>query len=161
MSNLRFAAAELDAAGIRLVTEPINTIDIPDFFLTGTAQARSIIDDVGSANLGVQYDVYHMQIMEGDLARTIEANLEAIWHIQLADNPGRNEPGHGRDQTIRTCSTTWTRSAIRDGSAASTARGPKRSPVSAGPRGISDSVPARPISGRFSSLRSPRVRIFV
>ncbi len=95
VSNLRFAATALDAAGIRLVTEPINTIDIPGFFLTGTAQARSIIADVGSANLGVQYDVYHMQIMEGDLARTIEGNLEAIWHVQLADNPGRNEPGTG------------------------------------------------------------------
>ena len=95
VSNLRFAAAELQAAGVRLVTEPINTIDIPGFFLTGTDQALSIIEAVGSANLGLQYDIYHMQIMEGDLARTVESNLESIWHIQLADNPGRNEPGTG------------------------------------------------------------------
>ncbi len=95
VSNLRFAAAELEAAGVRLITEPINTLDIPGFFLTGTNQALSIIEEVGSANLGLQYDIYHMQIMEGDLARTIEANLKSIWHVQLADNPGRNEPGTG------------------------------------------------------------------
>ena len=95
VSNLRYAAAELKNAGIRLLIEPINTRDIPGFFLTGTKQARRIIDAVGSDNLFVQYDIYHMQIMEGDLARTIEANLDRIAHIQLADNPGRNEPGTG------------------------------------------------------------------
>ena len=95
VSNLRFAASELERAGIRLLVEPINTLDITGFYLTGTAQARSIIEEVGSGNLGLQYDVYHMQIMEGDLARTIEANLDAIGHVQIADNPGRNEPGTG------------------------------------------------------------------
>ena len=75
--------------------EAINTRDIPGFFLTTSKQALDIIDRVGSKNLYFQYDIYHMQIMEGDLARTIEANLGRIAHIQLADNPGRNEPGTG------------------------------------------------------------------
>ncbi len=95
VSNLRFAAAELKTAGIRLLIEPINTRDIPRFFLTNTRQALAIIDEVASDNLFLQYDIYHMQIMEGDLARTMESNLGRIAHIQLADNPGRHEPGTG------------------------------------------------------------------
>jgi len=95
VGNLVFAAARLEEAGIRLLIEPINTIDIPGFYLTRTQQARSIINEVGSSNLFLQYDIYHMQIMEGDLARTMEANLDVIRHLQLADNPGRNEPGTG------------------------------------------------------------------
>ncbi len=95
VSNLKFAVAALKAEGIKLLIEPINTRDIPGFFLTHTKQALALIDEVGSDNLYVQYDIYHMQIMEGDLARTIEANLSKIAHIQLADNPGRNEPGTG------------------------------------------------------------------
>ncbi len=95
VENLTFAAAKLEAAGIRLVIEPINTRDIPGFFLKHTAEGVALIDAVGSANLGLQYDIYHMQIMEGDLAPTIEANLAHIRHIQLADNPGRHEPGTG------------------------------------------------------------------
>ncbi len=95
VENLAFAAEKLKAAGIKLLIEPINTRDIPGFFLTNTKQALAIIEKVGSDNLYLQYDIYHMQIMEGDLARTIEANLHRIAHIQLADNPGRNEPGTG------------------------------------------------------------------
>ena len=95
VQNLKFAALELESAGIRLLIEPINTIDIPGFFLTRTYQARSIISEVASPNLLVQHDIYHMQIMEGDLARTIQQNLDVIGHMQLADNPGRNEPGTG------------------------------------------------------------------
>jgi hydroxypyruvate isomerase len=75
--------------------EPINTRDIPGFFLRTTAQALGILDEVGSPNLFLQYDVYHMQIMEGDLATTIQKNLDRIAHIQIADNPGRHEPGTG------------------------------------------------------------------
>src|SRR5688572_25359798 len=93
--NLQYAAPRLKAAGIKLLIEAINTRDIPGFFLTTTKQALDIIKAVGSDNLFVQYDIYHMQIMEGDLARTIEANLPVIPHMQLADNPGRNEPGTG------------------------------------------------------------------
>jgi hydroxypyruvate isomerase len=95
IANLAYAAGRLKAAGIRLLIEPINTFDMPGFFLNTTMQAREIIAKTGSDNIFVQYDIYHMQIMEGDLARTIEANLPAIAHIQLADNPGRHEPGTG------------------------------------------------------------------
>jgi hydroxypyruvate isomerase len=95
IDNLKFAAAKLLAANIKLLIEPINTRDIPGFFLNGTKQALAIMDEVGSPNLLLQYDIYHMQIMEGDLATTIQRNLARIAHLQLADNPGRNEPGTG------------------------------------------------------------------
>jgi hydroxypyruvate isomerase len=93
--NLQYAAPRLKASGIKLLIEAINTRDIPGFFLTHTAQALDIIKAVGSDNLFVQYDIYHMQIMEGDLAPTIEKNLKMIPHMQLADTPGRHEPGSG------------------------------------------------------------------
>jgi hydroxypyruvate isomerase len=93
--NLQYAAPRLKDAGIKLLIEAINTRDIPGFFLTCTRQALDIIRAVGSDNLFVQYDIYHMQVMEGDLAHTIETNLGLIPHMQLADNPGRNEPGTG------------------------------------------------------------------
>ncbi|QTP60211.1 hydroxypyruvate isomerase [Billgrantia antri] len=95
VENLRYAAEKLEAAGILLLAEPINTRDIPGFFLNRTEQALAIFDEVGSNNLKLQYDIYHMQIMEGDLAPTIEKHLEHIAHVQLADNPGRHEPGTG------------------------------------------------------------------
>ncbi|MDR5901946.1 hydroxypyruvate isomerase [Halomonas icarae] len=95
VENLRFAAEKLAAEGILLIAEPVNTRDIPGFFLNRTAQALALFDEVGSSNLKLQYDIYHMQIMEGDLAPTIEANLARIAHVQLADNPGRHEPGTG------------------------------------------------------------------
>jgi hydroxypyruvate isomerase len=95
VSNLRFAADKLGAAGIKVLTEPINTFDIPGFFLSGTRQALEILRDVGSTNLHLLYDIYHMQRMEGELANTIKANLPRIAHFQLADNPGRHEPGTG------------------------------------------------------------------
>jgi len=95
VANLKFAALKLKEAGVKLLIEPINTIDIPGFYLTGSKQGLEIIDEVGSDNLFLQYDIYHMQVMEGDLARTIEKNLAKIPHMQLADNPGRNEPGTG------------------------------------------------------------------
>ncbi len=93
--NLTFAADELAAEDLRLLIEPINTSDIPGFFLSGTRQACDLITATGSDNLFVQYDIYHMQRMEGELAATLQANLSAIKHIQLADNPGRGEPGTG------------------------------------------------------------------
>jgi hydroxypyruvate isomerase len=95
VDNLKFAAGALKAEGIHLLVEPINTFDIPGFFLSGTRQALEIIRETGSDNLFVQYDIYHMQRMEGELAATIKANLPKIAHIQLADNPGRFEPGTG------------------------------------------------------------------
>jgi len=95
VANLKFAADKLGAAGIRLLIEAINTFDIPGFHLSRTQHALDTIRAVGSGNLFVQYDIYHMQRMEGELANTIKANLPQIAHIQLADNPGRNEPGTG------------------------------------------------------------------
>jgi len=95
VGNLQRAASKLKAAGIRLLIEPINTRDIPNFFLSHTAQAIEIIRAVGSDNLFLQYDVYHMQIMEGDLTKTIERQLPQIAHMQVADPPLRNEPGSG------------------------------------------------------------------
>ena len=95
IENLRYAASELKKANLRLLIEPINTFDIPGFFLNTTQQAINILSEVDAENLFVQYDIYHAQRMEGELANTIEKNLAKIAHIQLADNPGRNEPGTG------------------------------------------------------------------
>ena len=95
VENLRFAARELQAAGIRLLIEPINSFDIPGFMLTRTDQALALMDEVGSPNLLLQYDIYHAQRMEGELGATLSKHLARIGHIQLADNPGRGEPGTG------------------------------------------------------------------
>ncbi len=95
ISNLRYAAAELKKSDIKLLIEPINTFDIPGFYLSKTQQAIDILNEVGSDNLYIQYDIYHAQRMEGELCKTLETNLSKIAHIQLADNPGRNEPGTG------------------------------------------------------------------
>jgi hydroxypyruvate isomerase len=95
VDNLCFAAGELQAEGMRLLIEPLNTFDTPGFFLSNTRQALELIKDTGSDNLFLQYDIYHMQRMEGELANTIKANLPMIKHIQIADNPGRFEPGSG------------------------------------------------------------------
>jgi hydroxypyruvate isomerase len=95
IDNLRFAAKALDKEGIRLLIEPLNDRDMPGFYLVHTADALQIIKEVDHPNLWLQYDVYHMQIMEGDLTKTILDNLSTILHIQIADNPGRHEPGTG------------------------------------------------------------------
>jgi hydroxypyruvate isomerase len=95
VENLSYAANRLAGEGIRLLLEPINPLDIPSFFVNTSRQGLAIMDRVNSPNLFLQYDIYHMQIMEGDLARSIERNLTRIGHIQIADNPGRHEPGTG------------------------------------------------------------------
>ncbi|WP_415259002.1 hydroxypyruvate isomerase [Thauera phenylacetica] len=95
VANLRFAAARLHEADIRLLVEPINTYDIPGFHLNRTAQAIALIEEVGSSNLWLQHDLYHMQRMEGELANTIAKHLPKIAHMQIADTPGRHEPGSG------------------------------------------------------------------
>jgi hydroxypyruvate isomerase len=95
VDNLRFAAAALRQADLKLLLEPINTFDIPGFFVNRTAQALAILDEVGADNLFLQYDLYHAQRMEGELAATLEKHLARIAHVQLADNPGRHEPGTG------------------------------------------------------------------
>ncbi len=95
IDNLRYAAGELKRAGLKLLIEPINTFDIPGFYLNRTAQALALLDAVQADNAFVQYDIYHAQRMEGELAATLQKHLARIGHIQLADNPGRNEPGSG------------------------------------------------------------------
>ncbi|HOL38526.1 MAG TPA: hydroxypyruvate isomerase [Rubrivivax sp.] len=95
VDNLKFAAAELGKAGLKLLVEPINRHDIPGFYLNGSAQTLAVLDALGAANAYLQYDIYHMQRMEGELAATMQRHLARIAHIQLADNPGRNEPGTG------------------------------------------------------------------
>ena len=95
VANLRHAASRLKAAGLRLLVEPINNYDIPGFYLSRTQQALDLLDEVGADNAFVQYDIYHAQRTEGELAATLQKHLARIGHVQLADNPGRNEPGTG------------------------------------------------------------------
>lgn len=95
VGNLRHAADALRAHGLRLLIEPVNTRDIPAFWLHHTAQAIELMDEVGRDNVFLQYDCYHMQVMEGDLAPTLETHLSRIGHVQIADTPGRHEPGTG------------------------------------------------------------------
>lgn len=95
VQNLRYAATELRKHEINLLVEPINTFDIPGFYLSNTEQAMRLIEGVEADNLFVQYDIYHMQRMEGEIAGTVKKHLQKIKHVQLADNPGRNEPGTG------------------------------------------------------------------
>ena len=95
VANLRYAAAALRRHGLCLLIEPIKSFDLPDYFLTGSAQAAAVIADCGADNLFLQYDLYHMERMEGALAATIAALFPLIGHVQLADVPGRHEPGTG------------------------------------------------------------------
>ena len=95
MDNLRFAAPLLHEAGIALLLEPVNSRDVPGFFLDRTRLALDIIAEAGAPNLKLQYDIYHAQVMEGDIAHTITKAFDRIGHIQLADNQGRHEPGTG------------------------------------------------------------------
>ena len=95
VGNLKYAAAALKREGIMLVTEPINSFDIPEYFVNRTSEALAILDAVGSDNLFIQYDVYHAQRMEGELGATLTHHMSRIGHIQIADNPGRHEPGTG------------------------------------------------------------------
>ena len=95
VSNLRYAAGELARAGMTLLIEPISTLAVPGFYLNRSAEAFALARETGADNVKVQYDLYHMRIMGDDLAATIGANLAGIGHMQLADVPGRHEPGTG------------------------------------------------------------------
>jgi hydroxypyruvate isomerase len=95
VENLRYAADRLGEAGVQMVMEPLNRYDFPGYFVTHSGRALDIIDETGSTNIKLQYDIYHMQRMEGDLAATIERLLPRIGHIQIAGNPGRHEPSVG------------------------------------------------------------------
>lgn len=96
LHNIQSAADACATAGITLMIEPINSrIDMPGYWLDRPRQAFDLLAEIDRPNVRVQYDIYHAQIMEGDLARTITAQLARIGHLQLADNPGRHEPGTG------------------------------------------------------------------
>lgn len=95
VSNVRYAAEEMRKAGLVLMVEALNSFDMPGFCLNTTRDALDLIQQVGHPNLFIQYDVYHMQMMEGKLIKTMRENLSAIAHIQIADVPGRHEPGTG------------------------------------------------------------------
>ena len=95
VENLRYAAKRLDDAGLRLLIEPVNRRDVPGFWLDTTTRAFAILDEVAAPNAFVQYDVYHAQRSEGELAATLQSRLDRIGHVQVADNPGRHEPGSG------------------------------------------------------------------
>jgi hydroxypyruvate isomerase len=95
VNNLRFAAAALEEKGIRFVVEMLNHNAVPGFYLVRTQEALRLLEAINHSNLRLQYDIYHMQIMEGNLIDTMSANIARIGHIQIADNPGRHEPGTG------------------------------------------------------------------
>jgi hydroxypyruvate isomerase len=94
-ANLRYAAEHAAAGGVTVIIEPINNRDIPGYFLNTTTQAMAVIDKVGHPNLQLQLDLYHVQIMEGDLAHHIRTLAGRYPHIQIAGNPGRHEPDVG------------------------------------------------------------------
>jgi hydroxypyruvate isomerase len=94
-ANLAYAAEECAKVGVKPIIEPINHRDIPGFFLNTTDQAAAIIAAVGSEKLGMQFDLYHCQITEGDVVKRVEKHLPLIAHMQVADTPGRHEPGTG------------------------------------------------------------------
>jgi hydroxypyruvate isomerase len=95
LENLRYAAQRLEGEGITLVFEALNHYDNPGYFLTNSREGFRWVEEVGSPWVKFQYDLYHMQLMEGNLVNTMRANLDKIGHIQIADVPGRHEPGTG------------------------------------------------------------------
>lgn len=95
VENLRHAADEAKPHGITVLVEALNAIESPRYLLTTSRDAFALLDEVARENVLFQYDVYHLQLMEGNLTRTITANLGRIGHIQIADPPRRHEPGTG------------------------------------------------------------------
>ncbi len=96
VANVAYAADKLADEGITLCLEAINSrVDMPGFMLDTSGKVLALIEEVDADNLKLQYDLYHMQIMEGDLIRSLECLMPWIGHIQFADNPGRHEPGTG------------------------------------------------------------------
>lgn len=94
-SNLRFAAGQAELREVTQLVEPLNTIDNPGFLICSPHRGFSLIEEVGHPNLMLQYDLYHAQRTEGNLTSTIRDHIGQIGHIQIADNPGRHEPGTG------------------------------------------------------------------
>jgi len=95
VENLRWAVPHLKRAGRPLMVEALNPFDNPGYLLCRSSEVLAVLDEVNSPWVRFQYDVYHMQRVEGDLVRTIQAHIARIGHVQIADNPGRHEPGTG------------------------------------------------------------------
>ena len=95
VDNVRYAARALQGHGLQLVIEPVNNRDVPGFWLNRPSLALSVLDEVAEPNALMQFDIYHAQRSEGELAATLSQHLARIGHIQVADNPGRHEPGSG------------------------------------------------------------------
>ena len=96
VANVCMAADIAAPAGVSIMIEPLNrSVDMPGYLLAGSFEGMEIIERAARPNVLLQYDVYHMQVTEGDLMRTMKHLLPQIGHIQIADNPGRNEPGTG------------------------------------------------------------------
>jgi hydroxypyruvate isomerase len=95
VDNVRHAARRLATAGRRLLVEPVNTYDVPGFLLPTTDEALRLIDAVGEPNVLLQFDAYHVRRMEGDPARRLRRLLDRVGHVQIADHPGRHQPGTG------------------------------------------------------------------
>ena len=95
VENLRYACEKAAPYGITILIEPLNRYDAPGYFLTTTDQALAVIADVGTTNLKLMFDCYHVQLMEGDLTHRIEALLPSIGHIQFASVPDRGAPDNG------------------------------------------------------------------
>lgn len=95
IANLKVATGIAASKGVTLILEPINEIDIPGFFLNTTSMARAAIHEVGADNIGLQFDLYHRQIQEGDVARAIAEYAPLTRHYQIASPPDRGEPDDG------------------------------------------------------------------
>jgi hydroxypyruvate isomerase len=93
--NVRFAAGEAKTAGVTVMVEALNTFENGPYLLYTTEQAVEFVGDVGRENVRVQHDLYHMQRMEGNLVATLRERIGVIGHVQIADSPGRGEPGTG------------------------------------------------------------------
>ncbi|HEV3087895.1 MAG TPA: TIM barrel protein [Candidatus Elarobacter sp.] len=95
LKNAKYAARALDAAGVTLVVEPLNRIETPGFIIGTTVEGLGLIAETGAKNFKLQYDIYHAQRSEGNVIATIRAHAKQFGHVQIADSPGRNEPGTG------------------------------------------------------------------
>jgi len=94
-ANLAWAAEQAHAQGVKIVIEPINHRDMPGFYLNTMAQGAAIVEAIGRDRAGLQFDIYHCQVTEGDVTKRMEALMPVIAHMQIADVPARNEPGTG------------------------------------------------------------------
>ncbi|MBO6519502.1 MAG: hydroxypyruvate isomerase family protein [Rhodospirillales bacterium] len=95
VENIRFAADACQAEGVTVALEPLNSRDVPGYLMPTSAAVAKVVEDVGRPNVGIQFDFYHVQIMEGDLAKRFEALLDDVVHVQISGVPERHEPNIG------------------------------------------------------------------